>query len=227
MPPRSPGSGSEQAAPVADAGRHPATSWSASMATACRRWHGGGSRGGSADRQRLGGAGPPSVTLPHQRRRGTQARGEARSWKLGCPPMVRPYHIRRTEHHGHPTHPTITNQTSPHFAEALGPPQRPGRARPSISGVSVPVELADSDPVDSGPPAPTTMLLEWVTNRCLRASVPPRRRRARRDPAQHHPGQAATDAVAPTPAPPSPSRRRTGQPPRGCAAYPEWRPSAR
>jgi hypothetical protein len=34
--------------------------------------------------------------------------------------MLRPHHIRRPEHHGHPTHPTITNETSPHFAEALG-----------------------------------------------------------------------------------------------------------
>ena len=36
--------------------------------------------------------------------------------------MLRPHHIRRIEHHGHPTHPTITNETSPHFAEALVKP---------------------------------------------------------------------------------------------------------
>jgi hypothetical protein len=39
----------------------------------CRRWHGSGSRGGSADPQPLGEADPPSVTLAQQRRRGTQA----------------------------------------------------------------------------------------------------------------------------------------------------------
>ena len=75
LPPRSPGSSSDQAAPAADAARHRATSWSAWVATTCRRWQGSGSRGCPADRQR--GSRTPSPTRPSPTR---QARTLPRPW---------------------------------------------------------------------------------------------------------------------------------------------------
>jgi len=92
------------------------------VATACQRWHGSESRGCSADRQRLGGADPPSVTLPHQRRPGTEAKLDLGSLDallrsrllLSDAPSITDTL----------THPTITNETSPHFAEALEPQER-------------------------------------------------------------------------------------------------------
>src|SRR6266511_1749254 len=104
---------------------------SAAVATTCRRWRGSGSRGCAADRQRLGGADPAvrhSASPATPRHAGTEAkldlgRLDALLWS-GLLVSDAPS-ITDTL-----THPTITNETSPHFAEALS---RIGRSSNGVS----------------------------------------------------------------------------------------------
>ena len=101
---------------------------SASVATTCRRWHGSGSRGCSADPQRLGEADPAvrySASPATPRHAGTEAKLDLGSldallWS-GLITSDAPS-ITDTL-----THPTITNETSPHFAETL-PLRQPARS---------------------------------------------------------------------------------------------------